>query len=441
MKLLTLGLAIVLSLVLLGSAGPVVQANSDNSSDNATVGLEVEVVPPPPPRRGGGGGAPIYYIKTNLFDVVKRYRISYSGKLRETIEATSEDGMLTITIPKGTIALDKDGKRLKILELAVDESPPDPPEHAHIIGLAYDLGPERATFDPGITLVWSYDPDTLPEGVAEGYLVIACYDEDAAEWGDLDCVVDIENDTVSACVEHLTTFAIIGIVPPPPPPAPAAFTISLLSISPAEVTLDETVTISLLVTNTGGKRGSYTVTLKINGVREADKRVTVAAGDGETVTFSVTGKEPGSYAVDVDRLSGSFTVAPAPGEFLVTNLSIRPLEVQPDDTVTITVAVTNTHRTSGVYSLVLEINGVKEAEKQVSLGAGSIEAVSFSVTREEAGSYSVFINGLSGSFTVLAPVVPPPPGINWLLVGGIIAAAVVVVALVLFLLIVRRRAT
>ena len=93
---------------------------------------------------------------------------------------------------------------------------------------------------------------------------------------------------------------------------------------------------------------------------------------------------------------------PASG-FLVANLSIQPAEAQPNEIVTITVSVGNTHDTWGIYSLVLKINGVREAEKQATVDAGSIQDVSFSLTREEPGSYAVFINGLSGSFTV-APV-------------------------------------
>ena len=95
--------------------------------------------------------------------------------------------------------------------------------------------------------------------------------------------------------------------------------------------------------------------------------------------------------------------------FLVTNLSIQPEEVQPNQVVTITVSVANTHDTWGIYSLVLKINGVEEVQKQATVDAGSNQDVSFSLTRENPGSYSVFINGLSGGFTVVAPA-PPPRG-------------------------------
>ena len=259
----------------------------------------------------GGGAAPHYYIDTNLFGVEERYRTSLSGELQETIEATSEDGNLTIILPQGNVALGKDGKRLKGLEAAVDESPPDPPEDANIIGLAYDFGPDGATFDPPMVLTWHYDPDTLPEGVAEKDLVLAYYDEDAGKWVELTCTVDPVTHIITAAVSHFTTFAIIAPVlasVPPPAPAPAAFSLSNLTVQPAEVQPKETVIITVAVANTGGMEGSYTVVLKLSGVKEADKSVTIAAGSTQTVSFSVTKAEAGSYSVAVDGLSGSFTV-------------------------------------------------------------------------------------------------------------------------------------
>ena len=89
--------------------------------------------------------------------------------------------------------------------------------------------------------------------------------------------------------------------------------------------------------------------------------------------------------------------------FLVSNLYIQPAEVLSNEVLTITISVVNVHDTWGIYSLVLKINGVKETEKQVNMDARSVKDVSFSVAREKTGRYSVFINGLNGSFTVVAP--------------------------------------
>ena len=97
------------------------------------------------------------------------------------------------------------------------------------------------------------------------------------------------------------------------------------------------------------------------------------------------------------------TPAPAPAAFSLSNLTIQPAEVQPKETVTITVSVANTGGTKGSYTVVLKLNGEKEAEKSVTIAAGSSEIVTFSVTREEASSYSVTVDGLSASFTVVAP--------------------------------------
>jgi len=252
-------------------------------------------------------------VEATLFGETVEFSIDDEGEVQETIEAISEDGNLTLAIPEGTIALDEAGDPLESLEASIDTSPPSPPEDANVIGLAYDFGPAGATFNPPITLEYTYDPADVPEGVAEENLVLAYYDEGTGEWVTLDCTVDTVNHTITASASHFTTFAILGYeVEAPPPPAPAAFTLSLLSISPTEVNIGETVTITTSVANTGDTEGTYTITLKINEVKEADKSVTIAAGSSQNVTFVVSRNVAGSYSVDVNGISGSFTVKEVP---------------------------------------------------------------------------------------------------------------------------------
>ena len=280
----------------------------------------------PPRVTGVGPLAPRYYVETTLFGVEEEFRISDEGEILKTIEATSEDGMLTITIPEGTIALDEEGEPLDSLTVDVDPSPPDPPEDAYIIGLAYDFWPDGATFDPAITFTWNYDPADIPEGVAEEDLVIAYYDEVLGEWVELPCEVD--RPPLTASVSHFTIFAIIARVAPPPP-APAAFTVSSLTIKPVEVQPEESVTITVSVANTGGMEGSYTVVLLIKGVKEAEKSVTVAAGESQLVSFIVAKEKAGSYSITVDGLSGSFMVAVPPPVPPPPPPPIVPPEVKP----------------------------------------------------------------------------------------------------------------
>ncbi|GAH76400.1 unnamed protein product, partial [marine sediment metagenome] len=87
----------------------------------------------PAPPSGGGGFGPALLptgeeVTTNLFGTEASFPISSTGEILETIEATSKDGTLTLTVPEGTIALDKDDNPLISLEADIDTSPPPPPE-------------------------------------------------------------------------------------------------------------------------------------------------------------------------------------------------------------------------------------------------------------------------------------------------------------------------
>jgi len=92
----------------------------------------------------------------------------------------------------------------------------------------------------------------------------------------------------------------------------AAFTSSELSISPSAVYVGETVTISVKIANNGDAAGSFMVTLKINGVVEGTKEITLIAGASGEVTFTTAKDVAGTYSVEVDGLSGSFIVEEKP---------------------------------------------------------------------------------------------------------------------------------
>ena len=135
--------------------------------------------------------------------------------------------------------------------------------------------------------------------------------------------------------------------------------------------------------------------------------------------------------------------------FTSSDLSISPSEVDIGQSVTISALVTNTSSCLGSHSVTLKINDVVEATSELTLDAGASESVSFTVSREAAGNYSVVIDELSGSFTVTEPDTSPPAApedesteaespVNWPLIGGVIAG-VVVIGLIIFF-VVRRRA-
>ena len=259
----------------------------------------ITVPPTPPVGGGGGGGGPPALLPgtTSLRELVDR-----RGVFLQTVIALSYDELCRLIIGKDTIGLTKDGEPLSEIKMTLMVPRPAPPPDAHFIGLVYNLEPDGAAFNPAATLEYSYDPTNIPEGVAEEKLVIAWWDVKAREWVMLDSVVDSEANAITAPVSHFTAFSALAYT------RPAAFITTGLSISPTEVDINESVTISVSVTNTGDLAGSYEVTLKINNVEEASKEVTVNGGTSEKVTFTTVKDVAKTYSVDVNGLSGSFTV-------------------------------------------------------------------------------------------------------------------------------------
>jgi len=105
--------------------------------------------------------------------------------------------------------------------------------------------------------------------------------------------------------------------------------------------------------------------------------------------------------------------------------------------------VTNTGEVEGSYRAVLKINGSEVNAQEVTLAGGESRTVEFSVVREEAGSCSVEMGGLSRSFTVTGTEqhqTEQDAGISWALLGGIIGAVAVVGLSLTFFLMWRRRA-
>jgi len=99
-----------------------------------------------------------------------------------------------------------------------------------------------------------------------------------------------------------------AVVNKPPKAVPGAFRVSNLKISPRRVKRDGTVTIIAEAANTGSVKSSYSLVLKIKGMVEAVRELTLGPGQSQKVAFTVLRDIPGVYDVDLEGLKGSFTV-------------------------------------------------------------------------------------------------------------------------------------
>jgi hypothetical protein len=124
-------------------------------------------------------------------------------------------------------------------------------------------------------------------------------------------------------------------------------------------------------------------------------------------------------------------------EFKVSNL-VLPAEVGSGDNITISATVSNVSAYDGSYESTLIINGVKETSAVVSVQPNSSASVQFTVSRTEAGTYEVDVDGLTGSFTVLEKSsASGAGGLSMGLLIGIVAAALVII-FILWMFISRR---
>ena len=78
-----------------------------------------------------------------------------------------------------------------------------------------------------------------------------------------------------------------------------SFSIVSTSIDRTDLVVGESVSVEAVVTNDGDAAGSFTARLTIDGAVVATQQVYLAPGESETVTFTRTFAQPGSYRVDI----------------------------------------------------------------------------------------------------------------------------------------------
>ena len=355
--------------------------------------------------------------------------------------ATTEDEQTWVTVPEGTTGLTAEGEPLTFISAIEMELPPPPPPDHSMVALTYTFGPEGATFDQPVGITLTYSEADLPAGFDEEDLVIVVWNEVTGEWIELETVVDTVNNTVTTYVTHFSTFAVLVAT------APASFQISNLTVMPDEVGIGEDVTISVLVENTGDLPGSYILGLMINSEVVDTKEVSLDGHGSVTVSFTISEDSGGTYAISINGLTGRFTVTappptpepPEPADIFLSNLSVTPSKVETGDTVTISIRVANRGGQEGTYLVELKIDGVVVETERVTLAAGASETVTFTTSKDMGGIYTVDVNDLSASFTVVKPEIEEVAGTNWPLIGGIIGGVVVIAAVVGILLWRRRR--
>ena len=291
------------------------------TSDNATISVNVRYCG----GVGGGGGLPAAYVACPVTMTaympgnITTVRATKDGVLCDTCLAKDAAAEYTLELDKDTKVMLADNTVPLILRFRESSATPSTPENTVIIGPVYELNaysstsettPSPVTISPPAKLTLTYNPDELHPNTTEVF--IANYDTaqgwlaqppvpgTVAEIGKAQCLLG-----------HFSIFAVLAKVEES---APAKFETSNLTIEPSQAQPNQEITISLDVANTGGTTGDYTLELKVNGISNATKQATIAAGASQTVSFTITENTAGKHQIEIAGLKGGFVVTGPPTE-------------------------------------------------------------------------------------------------------------------------------
>jgi|GEM_PF-1224812 len=128
---------------------------------------------------------------------------------------------------------------------------------------------------------------------------------------------------------------------------------------------------------------------------------TISASFAESATGIGTGTGTGSGSSGIV----SAPIAPSGPVNLanpqVVSATISASRVGPGEAIRVTASVLNKGTGNGTVAVKLYVNGQEEASQGVTVNSGASTPVTFTVSRSEPGTYSVYVGGMSaGSFTV-----------------------------------------
>jgi hypothetical protein len=284
-------------------------------SDNAAVTVSVTACSNV--NAGGGGGLPASHPTTltltvNMQGEITTVGMTRDGVLSSTCLAKDSSGNHTLQLNKGAKLTLADNTAPLLLRFRETSTKPPTPENTVIIGPVYELNaysspyaitPSPITISPPARLTLNYEPDELPKNTAEvfianyhaekGWLALASPEGITAEAG-----------KANAELSNLSLFAVLAKIAEPS----ARSTVSNLTVSPSQAQLNQEVTISVDVANTGDTALDYNMQLKVDGRVKSSKLVTIAAGASQTVKFTVNGDTVGKHQVELAGLNGEFEV-------------------------------------------------------------------------------------------------------------------------------------
>jgi hypothetical protein len=177
-----------------------------------------------------------------------------------------------------------------------------------------------------------------------------------------------------------------------------------LIVNPALAEPNQPINISVDVTNINENNATFQLDLLINGSLRDTQDVHVEGFGFAVAEFTVNETILGEYSVSIGNLSGVFSIQnlDIPDTLKLSNLVISPSEAWANETVNVSVDMSNIGDEDITYLLPLLVNNTIRETRIIQLSAGATETAEFNITESSEGTYAIVV----GSLTYRLYIVP-----------------------------------
>lgn len=171
---------------------------------------------------------------------------------------------------------------------------------------------------------------------------------------------------------------------------------------PIQLATGETLTATVLISNTGTAAGEYEARASVNGGTVARRNGTLAANETTRWPVSHAFTDPGEYVLSVGAATVELVVRP-PATPTVERLSNDPVNPVAGDTITLTATLTNDDSLPAAANLALSENGTPVETRHVVLGPDENRTLAFERTPKSAGTYRYRLGNRTLTVSVSEP--------------------------------------
>jgi hypothetical protein len=169
---------------------------------------------------------------------------------------------------------------------------------------------------------------------------------------------------------------------------PPEFQVTSLEITEAEIVADTSFIVNIEVKNTGEVAGSYTAKLRVDGIETSSKEINIGIESPGKVEFSEKFISSGPHTLEIGGISKTVTVL-KPAELKVNSLKVTPDLILLGQEVIAEAEISNVGEVEGELLVSILIYGQEKDHKVVFLEPGKTDSVTFKVSPDIVGEFSL----------------------------------------------------